>query len=384
MDLADFLSFKATGNCARSICTVTCKWMYDGSWDPTFWESIGLSELTNNNYQQIGEPESILQVGESAGTVTKEFSDATGLSIDTIVAGGMIDAHAGTIGLLSMKSDSCNINIGENVFSRRIAILGGTSACHMALCKSKTIVPGVWGPYSSAILPNMVLHEAGQSACGSLLDFVVENHPGYENIKQEIEDKGFSKYDILNDKIKIFSHNQFTCSLTKNIHVLPYFHGNRSPYANPDLKGMICGLTLSKSVEDLVLLYYSTIQSLCYETKQIISHLEEHNSEYNFDTICFSGGLSANEIFIQELADITQCNILVSQSQAMLLGSSMVAGTALGYFTSIEESMKSIVPVGKLITPSTDDFVKNYHSKKQKVFSIMYKHQLEYDAVMNE
>ena len=86
MDLADFLSFKATGNCARSICTVTCKWMYDGSWDPTFWESIGLSELTNNNYQQIGEPESILQVGESAGTVTKEFSDATGLSIDTIVA----------------------------------------------------------------------------------------------------------------------------------------------------------------------------------------------------------------------------------------------------------------------------------------------------------
>lgn len=39
---------------------------------------------------------------------------------------------------------------------------------------------GVWGPYLSAIFPNKFLYEGGQSATGILLDFVVKNHPAYD------------------------------------------------------------------------------------------------------------------------------------------------------------------------------------------------------------
>ena len=41
--------------------------------------------------------------------------------------------------------------------------------------------------------------------------------------------------------------------------MLPYFHGNRSPRADPYLKGMISGLKLSDSVDSLALLYLATI-----------------------------------------------------------------------------------------------------------------------------
>lgn len=39
---------------------------------------------------------------------------------------------------------------------------------------------GVWGPYKGAVFPGMFLHEGGQSATGILLDFIVKNHPAYE------------------------------------------------------------------------------------------------------------------------------------------------------------------------------------------------------------
>ncbi|XP_066906394.1 FGGY carbohydrate kinase domain-containing protein-like [Halyomorpha halys] len=50
--------------------------------------------------------------------------------------------------------------------------------------------------------------------------------------------------------------------LTKDIHVLPDFHGNRSPLADPTMKGMICGLSLSTDDEQLAILYLATVQAL--------------------------------------------------------------------------------------------------------------------------
>ena len=49
-DLADFLTFKATGSTARSLCSLVCKWTYRGladengpeGFDKSFFQSIGL------------------------------------------------------------------------------------------------------------------------------------------------------------------------------------------------------------------------------------------------------------------------------------------------------------------------------------------------------
>ena len=49
-DLADFLTFKATGSQVRSLCSLVCKWTYRGladengpeGFDKSFFQSIGL------------------------------------------------------------------------------------------------------------------------------------------------------------------------------------------------------------------------------------------------------------------------------------------------------------------------------------------------------
>src|SRR6202023_637803 len=52
-DLADYLSFQATGSTARSMCTVTCKWNFLAHarrWSDSYFERIGLSELVSDGH----------------------------------------------------------------------------------------------------------------------------------------------------------------------------------------------------------------------------------------------------------------------------------------------------------------------------------------------
>ena len=50
-DLSDYLSFRATGSTARSICTLGCKWNYlahDRRWSDSYFERIGLGDLASD------------------------------------------------------------------------------------------------------------------------------------------------------------------------------------------------------------------------------------------------------------------------------------------------------------------------------------------------
>ena len=57
--LPDYLVWRATGADLRSVCSLTCKWLFKSSpdikgWDHTFWNLIGLNELCNDNFKKIG------------------------------------------------------------------------------------------------------------------------------------------------------------------------------------------------------------------------------------------------------------------------------------------------------------------------------------------
>src|ERR1700674_909184 len=56
-DLADYLSFRATGSTLRSICTLACKWNYlahERRWSNSYFERIGLGDLASDSRAKIG------------------------------------------------------------------------------------------------------------------------------------------------------------------------------------------------------------------------------------------------------------------------------------------------------------------------------------------
>ncbi|WP_273871213.1 FGGY-family carbohydrate kinase [Serratia odorifera] len=380
-DLPDFLTWRATQDATRSLCSTVCKWTYLGHeqrWDKSYFKQIGLEDLLEHDAEKIGSDVKIM--GEPLGHgLTQRAASDMGLMAGTAVSVSIIDAHAGTLGTIGATGVS-----GEVAdFDRRIALIGGTSTGHMAMSRTARFIGGVWGPYYSAILPEYWLNEGGQSATGALIDHVIQSHPCYAELLSQAKAHNQTIYEVLNALLRrMAGEPEKIAFLTQDIHMLPYFHGNRSPRANPTLTGTLTGLKLSRTPEDMALHYLATIQAIALGTRHIIETMNQ--SGYSIDTIMASGGGTKNPIFVQEHANATGCAMLLpEESEAMLLGGAMMATVAAGVFDTLPEAMNAMSRIGKTVTPQTND-IKRYYDRKYRVFHQLYHDHMKYRQLMQE
>ncbi|CAI0394015.1 unnamed protein product [Linum tenue] len=312
--------------------------------------------------------------------------DEMGLRAGIPVGTSLIDAHAGGVGIMESvpQSDSEAKESGKEAVTSRMALVCGTSTCHMAVTRSKLFIPGVWGPFWSAMLPEYWLTEGGQSATGALLDYIIENHMASPHLADRAASQKTSIFALLNNMLLTMMEEQkspFVAALTESTHVLPDFHGNRSPIADPKSKGIICGLTLDTSERQLALLYLATIQGVAYGTRHIVEHCNAHGHEIN--TLLACGGLSKNPLYIQEHADIMGCPVILPrESESVLLGAAILGAVAAKKYPTVMEAMKALNVAGQVVRPSQDPKVKKYHDAKYRVFQELYEQQLSQRSAM--
>lgn len=380
-DLPDFLTWRATQDATRSLCSTVCKWTYLGHeqrWDKSYFKQIGLEDVLEHDAAKIGSD--VKMMGEPLGHgLTQRAAGEMGLIAGTAVSVSIIDAHAGTLGTLGATGVS-----GEVAdFNRRVALIGGTSTGHMAMSRTARFIGGVWGPYYSAILPEYWLNEGGQSATGALIDHVIQSHPCYQDLLTQAKTQEQTIYEVLNALLRrMAGEPENIAFLTQDIHMLPYFHGNRSPRANPTLTGTLTGLKLSRTPEDMALHYLATIQAIALGTRHIIETMNQ--SGYSIDTIMASGGGTKNPIFVQEHANATGCAMLLpEESEAMLLGGAMMGTVAAGVFDTLPEAMSAMSRIGKTVTPQTNK-IKSYYDRKYRVFHELYNDHMKYRRLMQE
>ncbi|MEC5320634.1 FGGY-family carbohydrate kinase [Brenneria populi subsp. brevivirga] len=380
-DLPDFLTWRATEDATRSLCSTVCKWTYLGHeqrWDKSYFRQIGLEDVLEHDAAKIGGD--VKMMGEPLGRgLTQRAAREMGLIAGTAVSVSIIDAHAGTLGTIGATGVS-----GEVAdFDRRIALIGGTSTGHMAMSSSARFINGVWGPYYSAILPEYWLNEGGQSATGALIDHVIQSHPCYAALLEQARSNNQTIYEVLNALLRrMAGEPENIAFLTQDIHMLPYFHGNRSPRANPTLTGAMTGLKLSRTPEDMALYYLAAIQAIALGTRHIIETM--NHSGYSIDTIMASGGGTKNPVFVQEHANATGCAMLLpEESEAMLLGGAMMGTVAAGVFDTLPEAMNAMSRIGKTVTPQTNQ-IKQYYDRKYRIFHELYNDHMKYRRLMQE
>jgi FGGY-family pentulose kinase len=369
--LADYMVFRASGNDMRSLCTTVCKWTYLGHEDANgkyrldFFDQIGNPDL----FDRERVPFRSYPMGLNAGGLTKKAAKELGLLEGTPVGVGIIDAHAGGIG--SLGSILKNARPEENPFEHSIALIGGTSSCHMAVSREPRFISGVWGPYYGAMIPGMWLNEGGQSATGSLIDLVIRDNSSHLDISKAAHIEGTDIYSFLNQRVERMK-KQRGLEGVRHLHVLPYFHGNRSPRADPYAKGMVSGLTLSATPEDVTLLYHATVQAIAYGTRHILEAMNEKG--YAIQRIQLTGGHIKNRLFVQEHADITGCEIVLpKEPEAVLLGTAILGAVAAGEFSDITRGMTSMCQAAKSISPNLSTAA--FHQTKYEIFKEMYEFQ---------
>ncbi|XP_061489196.1 FGGY carbohydrate kinase domain-containing protein isoform X8 [Rhineura floridana] len=364
----------------RSLCTLVCKWTYSSEkgWDDSFWKLIGLEDLVANKYAKIGNE--VLTPGAPVGNgLTSEAAKALGLSKGIAVATSLIDAHAGGIGMIGASVEGHNLPCEKQPITSRIAVICGTSSCHMVICKSPVFVPGVWGPYYSAMVPGFWLNEGGQSATGKLIEHVIRGHAAFPELQTKSAASAQSIYTYLNGHLDLIKKSLPVGFLTVDLHVWPDFHGNRSPLSDLTLKGMVVGLTFSQGLDDLAVMYLATIQAIALGTRHIVETM--HAAGHNVNTLFMCGGLSKNPLFVQMHADIIGMPVVLAHEvESVLLGAAILGACASKDFGSLQDAMEKMGRVGRIVLPNHKD--KRFYDKKYHVFLKLVEHQREYKNIM--
>src|SRR6185312_16251901 len=316
-DLVDFLTFSATGSPARSQSTLACKWSWNPAtgWPTALLERLGLADLKARS----GIPAAATPPGIDLGPLTPTAAAALGLTISTRVSAGLIDAHAGALGVLGRHA------MDADGIDRHPCLIAGTSNSILALAPDPRPIPGVWGPYAGAILPDLWLNEAGQSATGALLDHLIRWH-GAGGEPGDMHRRIIARIMVLRETEGV--------ALGQRLHVLPDFHGNRSPLADPNALGVISGLTLDSGFDSLCRLYWRAAVGIALGVRHILETLNAHG--YAIGTLHVTGGHTHNPLLMELYADATGCTVVEpATDDATLLGTAMVAATAAGLYGTL-------------------------------------------------
>lgn len=363
-DLADFLVWKSTNEDAASVCTLTCKWNYlahEKRFSQSLLDAVGLTDMV----EKI--PTRVAEVGERIGNLSIQAAQECGLHTGVAVSSGLIDAHAGGVALLGSNPRGA------------LAIISGTSNCHMITNEKEIFVDGVWGPYWSAMLPQLWLGEGGQSAAGSLVDWTISQHGFYPELVKQASDENITPYQLLNRWVEELEKTE--TYPTHALHVLADHHGNRSPRADYSARGAVYGLTLERGKSALARLYLATLQSIAYGTRHIIDAMSEAGHIINDIYLC--GGATRNPLWLREYASATGRPVrLIVDDDPVTLGAAISGAVAAGLFKDFASACEVLVRKGQVISPEGDKCA--FHNAKYAVYRQMYSQQHAARDVMNE
>jgi D-ribulokinase len=369
-DLADYLSFRATGSTARSVCTLGCKWNYlarEQRWSASYLERLGLGDLAADGYAKIGNE--IVAAGMPLATgLTADAARDLGLIEGTPVGASLIDAHAGGVGTIGGPREPG----GRVDIRRRLAYIMGTSACIMATTSEPRFVPGVWGPYYSGMIPGFWLNEGGQSAAGAAIDHLVKSHPAHQEAAAKARAEGLEILEFLERRILArVGHAGEAALIAQDVHVFPEFIGNRSPFADPDSRAIIAGLDLDDDVSSMERLFVAGLCGLAYGLADVVDAFRTHGIES--DLMVIAGGAGRSLLVRQIMADTTGLSVAVPQTQEpVLLGAAMLGAVASGGHGSIGEAMASMSAIGDLSRP-TAPAMADFHRSKRRIHELMRK-----------
>jgi xylulokinase len=154
---------------------------------------------------------------------------------------------------------------------------------------------------------------------------------------------------------------------SEGIIFLPYLLGERSPYMNPQAKGVFFGLSLKHHRAHLI---KAVMEGAVFALRDCLEVFEELGIK--IEQVIASGGGAKSGVWRQMQADIFNKEISMTQStEQAAMGAAILAGVGVGIFKDVEGGCKKVVKLKKeKIKPIPENV--DIYSKQFEIYKSLY------------
>ena len=263
-----------------------------------------LAELKKRLYSTVYASDQI------AGYLSPVWADKLGLKAGTPLAVGMIDAHSGAV--------------GSGVDSQKMVCIIGTSTCDITVARFPDKVPqikGISGIARDSVLSGFYGIEGGHAAVGDSFFWQASTIGGRSDF-EALEKEAASLVPAADSLIAV-----------------DWLNGNRNPYANEALRGIMVGMTLRTTLAQM---YRAWLEATAFGIRQVIDILAGIGFEPE-EIICGGGIPEKSPLLMQIYADVLGKKMLLPSScETCALGAALCGAAAGKVISSVEEGQKKL------------------------------------------
>lgn len=247
-----------------------------------------------------------------AGTVGAEAAQATGLAVGTAVAFGTIDALSEAISVGAVQPGD-------------LMLMHGSTTFFVLTQDRPTPDPRVWTV--AGAMPGSYALAAGMSTTGSLTRW----------FKDELSPQS--------DYATLFAAAAQVPAGAGGLLALPYFSGERTPINDPDASGMIVGLTLSHTRDQV---FRALLEGVGFGVRHNLEAFAQIGARV--DRVVAVGGGASSDTWLQIISDIAGVEQVVPQvTLGAAYGDAFLAGRAAGLLPA--DAIGDWVRPGRVIAP---------------------------------
>lgn len=286
-------------------------------------------------------PGAICEIGQTIGKLCPEWASRLGLNPGVVVAPAIIDSHAGFPGSGIYRGD-------------QVMLVLGTSSVVLALSKKPFSRKGVYGNVKNTVVPGYYSLESGLAAVGDLFGWFTDNMvPG--SCAEQAKREKISIHELLSQRAGMLAPGE------SGLIALDWWNGNKTPFVNVNLFGVLMGMTLKTKPEEI---YRTLIEATAFGARRILDIYEEN--DVDIKEIIASGGITHKNHFLMQIyADILGKNIRIAESdETAALGSAIYAalsaGTSQGGYDHYEEAVKHMCKNSQKTYIPNPEYTKQY------------------------
>jgi xylulokinase len=279
--------------------------------------------------------------GTVAGNIRKELAGALGLPKKTKIIAGVHDQVASAVGAGAL--DDGQAVVGTGSVECITPVFGSPALGADFIERNFACIPHA--------APGEYVRYAFTLTGGSLLSWYRDRI--VPHLIPEAKQKGRSVYELLNE----------SCAREpSDLLIVPHFGGTGTPELKSDALGTAAGFSMSTGLPDI---YRAILEGLCCELRYNRDQLAMCG--ISFSALRASGGGSKSDVWLALKADILGVPVSpLKAADAGSMGGAMLAGVAMGEFSSLEQAAKSFVKVREPFLPDPKN--KDYYAEKYEKY----------------